>query len=758
MSFALHNAIVRALTNSNGPQPLTDDEVAAFVARMRATRTVPDVSDDALIALARSASRRRFTKGDLLFTSGEAPEGVYLIASGIVDQVTAAHGGSEHCVIRATEGYGIGDVPTLSGGLHLTTTRAMSEEALVDCMPMEAYQSFLSRHPGALAKILGVTRRRNFRVLVGRALARVLQGGAPYELAPLLDAFEPVTLSRGDALFRAGDPADGWYVVITGRLRVSITDDDGGEKVLVETGAGEALGDLALLTGAAREVTAIAARDTTVARVKPEVFLKWIEEYPTLLRACFTSLTRRAHVMAKGGPDAQRKGARVFALVRASPGAPVAAFGSGLAKGLSKLGPTLHVRPKTLEERYVVPDVQRSPPDHPCWMRAAAWIEDSLGIYPFIVLETDDATPAWEALAIRLADAIVAVGSAKEQPLPGLPFEKGPVDEGLAPHRFLALVQADDAGAPDGAKRWLESLQNYRPLHVRLNRPPEFERLARTLSARAVTVALGGGGARGLAHIGVLRAFHELGIPIDVIGGTSMGSIIAAQYAMGLSPPEMIELNKRLAATRPFGDFTFPMFALLRTKRIENMAREAFGDRTIESLWLPYIAVSANLATAELVLHERGPVWEATRASGALPGIAQPAILGGQALIDGGVLNNLPGDVLRDRFGGTVVAVNVSPKEERQFAISAFPSPWAAAMRFLGATPVEAPTILDIMTRAVTLTSARRARFVEREADYYLAPPIDGFGMLEFERIDEIVEVGYRHALEVLTPKRKELP
>ena len=746
------------MTTLKAPQPLTQDEVAAFVARMRATRTVPDVTDEALIALARGSTRRRFSKGELLFNAGEAPECVYLIASGIVDQVTIAQTGSEHCVIRATEGYGIGDVPTLSGGLHLTTTRAMSDEAVVDCMPMEAYQAMLARHPGALAKILSVTRRRSFRVLVGRALARVLQGGAPYELAPLLDAFEPVTLTRGQPLFRIGDKADGWYVVITGRLRVSLIDDEGRDKVLVETGAGEALGDLALLTGAAREVTAVAARDTTVARVKPEVFLRWIQEYPTLLRACFTSLTRRAHVMAKGGPDARRKGARVFAVVRASAEAPVAAFGAELASGFKKLGATLHVKPQTLEDRYVVPDVKNAPPDHPCWLRAAAWIEDSLAAHPFILLETDPTTPVWEALAIRLADSIVVVGSPKDKPLAGLPFEKGPIDHSLAPHRFLALVQADDAGAPEGAEKWLEALPEYRPIHVRLKRPADFERIARTLSARAVTMALGGGGARGLAHIGVLRAFHELGIPVDVIGGTSMGSIIAAQYAMGLSPTAMVALNKRLAATKPFGDFTFPMFALLRTRRIESMARDAFGDRTIESLWLPYIAVSANLASAELVLHERGPVWEATRASGALPGIAQPAILGGEALIDGGVLNNLPGDVMRDRFGGTVIAVNVSPKEERQFAMTAFPSPWAAALRFLGAAPVDAPTILDIMTRAVTLTSARRARFVEREADVYIAPPIDAFGMLEFERIDEIVEVGYRHAMQLLTPRRGELP
>ena len=401
------------LTTRADAQPLSEAEVQAFVLRMKATRTVPEVTDEALIALARSSSRRRFTKGNLLFTTGEAPECVYLIASGIVDQVTAAHGDAEHCVIRATEGYGIGDVPTLSGGLHLTTTRAMSDEALVDCMPMEAYQAFLSAHPAALAKILNVTRRRNFRVLVGRVLARVLQGVAPYELAPFIDAFEPVILPRGAPLFRVGDKADGWYVVITGRLRISLIDDEGRDKVLVEAGAGEALGDVALITGAPREVTAIAARDTTVARVKPEIFLKWIEQYPTLLRTCFTSLTRRAHVMAKGGPDARRKGARVFAVVRASEGAPVAAFGAGLAAGFAKLGATLHVQPRTLQDRYIVPDVKLSPPDHPCWLRAAAWIEDALGTHPFIVLETDHATPAWEALAIRLADSIVLVGSAQ---------------------------------------------------------------------------------------------------------------------------------------------------------------------------------------------------------------------------------------------------------------------------------------------------------------------------------------------------------
>jgi NTE family protein/lysophospholipid hydrolase len=735
-------------------QPLTDQEVVAFVARMKATRTVPDVTDDELAALARTATRRRYLKGELLFNAGEGPDWVYLIASGIVDQITTTESGSEHCVIRATEGYGIGDVPTLSGGHHLTTCRAISDEAFVDCMPIEAYQAFLISHPAALAKILTVTSRRTFRVLTGRALARVLRGGAPYELAPLLDAFEAVKFVRGEPVFRVGDTADGWYVVLTGRVRITMPDGEGSERFLVEAGAGESFGDLALLSNQLRETKVIAVRDTTVARVKPEVFLKWVELFPMLMKACFASLLGRAHAMALGVAS-KRKPASVFTVVRASEGADVPGFAQQLAASFGRSGKTLHVRAQTLVERHLVPDAHTPGKEHPCWLRTAAWIEDAHTSHAFVVLETDPSAPAWSALAEHLADCLVAVGDAGGVPRSDLTRAASGASTS---QRFLALMQKADASEPEGAERWGAQVPEYRPLHVRAGRVADVDRLARIISGRAVTVALGGGGARGIAHIGVLRAFEELGIPVDVIGGTSMGSIIAAQYAMGLSPVQMVELNRDLAASRPFSDYTLPMFALLRTKRIEKMARDAFGDRTIESLWLPYLACSANLATAELVLHERGPVWEATRASGALPGIAQPAIFGGRVLIDGGVLNNLPGDVLRERFGGTVVAVNVSPKEEAQFEVKDFPSPWTAAMRWLKSDALHAPNIVDIMTRAVTLTSTRRARFVEREADVYLAPPIDRFGMLEFSRIDEIEQTGYHYALGVLTERRKELP
>ena len=154
-----------------------------------------------------------------------------------------------------------------------------------------------------------------------------------------------------------------------------------------------------------------------------------------------------------------------------------------------------------------------------------------------------------------------------------------------------------------------------------------------------------------------------------------MGSIIAGQYAMGLDPNEMVELNGRITRLKPFNEYTLPFISLLRTRKIEQAAQLSFGERNIEDFWLPYFCVSTNLATAAMVVHDRGPAWLATRASGSLPGIALPVVLGNQLLVDGGVINNVPADVMRQRWNGAVVAVNVSPREDLSFNLSAFPSP-----------------------------------------------------------------------------------
>jgi len=160
--------------------------------------------------------------------------------------------------------------------------------------------------------------------------------------------------------------------------------------------------------------------------------------------------------------------------------------------------------------------------------------------------------------------------------------------------------------------------------------------------------------------------------------------------------------------------------------------------------------VSSNLTTAGIVVHETGSVWEATRASGSLPGIAVPVIFGSHLLVDGGLINNLPGDVMRRKCGGgPVIAVNVSPQEDVGVGADGFPSPWKVFWnRVLPfRRNLEVSSVLDILMRTPMLASANRTDEVKRSVDLYLEPPIDDFGMLEFEKMADLVEIGYVYTM-----------
>ena len=285
---------------------------------------------------------------------------------------------------------------------------------------------------------------------------------------------------------------------------------------------------------------------------------------------------------------------------------------------------------------------------------------------------------------------------------------------------------------------------------MRLGDPGDLARVASILSGRAVGLALGGGGARGYAHIGVVAALRELGIPIDMVGGTSMGAVIAAQVALGLSREELIDLNLRFMSRKPFAQYTIPMLALLNARRLQEGMQMAVGETRIEDLWINCFAISVNLTTTEMVVHDRGPVWEAVRASVSLPGILPPFVRGSHLLVDGGVINNLPGDVMRQRGGGSVIAVNVSAADDLRFPPSGLPSEWRIFWNKLlpFARPVLVPGLAAIVMRTLLLASAQRTALVERDADLVLKPPLDAYGLLEFKKIHAIAEVGYRYTLE----------
>ena len=139
---------------------------------------------------------------------------------------------------------------------------------------------------------------------------------------------------------------------------------------------------------------------------------------------------------------------------------------------------------------------------------------------------------------------------------------------------------------------------------------------------------------------------NELNIPLDIIGGTSAGSIVASQIALGHSFDEIIEKNKQVNALNMFKEYGIPYISLIKSNKIEQAAKISAEDRDIEDLWIPFFAPATDLTNSKLIVFDKGPLWEAIRSSGALPGIVLPHFINENIIVDGGLMNNLPVDIL----------------------------------------------------------------------------------------------------------------
>jgi predicted acylesterase/phospholipase RssA len=264
-------------------------------------------------------------------------------------------------------------------------------------------------------------------------------------------------------------------------------------------------------------------------------------------------------------------------------------------------------------------------------------------------------------------------------------------------------------------------------------------RVARRLTGRSLGLVLSGGGARAYAHIGVIEVLAREGIEIDRVGGTSMGAFIGAMVAMGMEPAQMVETVQREVAQRhAFSDYTVPRHALIRARRAETMFRRVLGLLTVEELPRPLFTIAADLLTGEMVVFDEGLLWEAVGASMAVPGLAPPLARRSTLLIDGGILNNLPIDVMAAREPGPVVAVDVMHK----FA----PPDGSAAL----------PTILEVLSRATVLGSIQRADANRALARVVISPDVHDLSLRDFRNIEPAVEAGRRAAEEALAAGLKD--
>ncbi len=294
------------------------------------------------------------------------------------------------------------------------------------------------------------------------------------------------------------------------------------------------------------------------------------------------------------------------------------------------------------------------------------------------------------------------------------------------------------------------------------------------MSEEGIVLALGGGGARGLAHVGVLAALEAAGIPVRAIAGTSIGAEVGAFVAAGVSMQEL----KRIVFEMDWLDVMrmfvpdFGEGALTDGEEVEKFLRPWLGGKRIEDAPIGLVVVAADLATGEEVVLDRGDLLTAVRASIAFPGLIAPVRHEGRLLTDGGVVNPVPFDIARTRFGGPVVAVYVHPrpsqahlarKREGSLLHEVLKAPWLArwpaarswanalaraAARFAEKEDEEEIGILEVLLRAQMISEHTLVRLRERTSppDVVIEPAIGDIGLLEFHRGREAFDAGFAAA------------
>lgn len=553
------------------------------------------------------------------------------------------------------------------------------------------------------------------------------------ELLAALDAeAEWFSVAAGWPVLLAGEPPEGVWFLMSGSL-AAFRPADKGHQLLGYIRPGEPVGEMAMVAREPHTASVFAMRDSEVLKLAPEAFDRLVQANPDLMRHIARLMLTRARATGRSNP---RSDPKVYALISTSPTIDLKLRARTLQAALKRLG-----------ARAVIIDEDDGAAISAEGMNSA-WFDALEQKNDAVFLISPIADTFWFRVCMRQADRIWFFARADARPsLPLLPPEEPSparqfrlIDVVLLHHNMDRKAATTD--------EWRTASDAQRLFHWRGLEDQDAARLARVIARRSIGLVLSGGGARAYAHIGVIRALREAGLPFDVIGGTSMGAVVAGCAAMGWDDDEIeLRIRKAFVESNPLGDYVLPVVGLVRGRRVEDRLMEHFGDTLIEDLNVPFFAVSTDLVAGAARVHRSGLLRRALRASISLPGILPPVVDGEHSLlVDGAVVKNFPVDVLKDMHRGPIIGVDVARRE----GIDAedFRDPpgffgWVAAHGFQSAPPI-ASLLMRAATMAVDPWEGRSG------ADLLIAPEMADIDLRDWKRFDEVVAAGYEATVAAL--------
>ncbi|KAF8537694.1 hypothetical protein BDD12DRAFT_887133 [Trichophaea hybrida] len=632
-------------------------------------------------------------------------------------------------------------------------------------------------------------------------------------------ALEWLQVDAGQVIHHQGDESDAIYIVLNGRLRAVLENDDGSMRVVGEFGQGESVGELEVMTESTRPATLHAIRDTEVARFPKTLFNSLAQEHPGITIQISKIIASRMRqliddpLIEQSRPD--RVGSspakkisstinlRTVCVLPVTAGVPVTDFSHRLSNALTQIGTPNGVT--VLNQSAILNHLGRHAFSRMGKLKLQGYLADLEEKYSMVLYVADTNVNApWTQTCISQADCILLIGLAESSPNIG-EYERFLVGMKTTARKELILLHPDRYCPPGLTRQWLKNRmwvngghhhvqmafkttpgptindragrkfgsalkQRVRILQAevakytskRLGKTPiypaesvvksDFHRIARRLCGKSIGLVLGGGGARGIAHLGVIRALEEAGIPIDIIGGTSIGAFIGALYSRDADIVPVYGHAKRFAGRmaslwRFVLDLTYPSVSYTTGHEFNRGIFKTFGNSQIEDFWLEFYCNTTSISKSRMEIHTSGYAWRYIRASMSLAGLLPPLCDEGDMLLDGGYVDNLTVAHMKSLGAETIFAIDVGSVDDQtpqQFgdSLSGF---WAFVNRWNAFSPYpNPPTLAEIQARLAYVSSVDALERAKKSPGcIYMRPPIDAYGTLDFGKFEEICKVGY---------------
>jgi NTE family protein len=540
------------------------------------------------------------------------------------------------------------------------------------------------------------------------------------------------SLPGGASLYEAGEEAEQFYLLRAGRLGAFRSTEGHETQFLGVIRPGEPAGEMALIAGAPHSASVVALRDSEVLTLTRDEFFRSVETDPAVMTELARLMILRNRQSASGAVMGEPS---VFGFIGLSAAVRVRPLVAEIASRIGKLG-----------YRATIVGVE-------ALLAPTEWFSNVERDHDFVLYVAEADELSWKSLVGRQGDRLFRIANGADTPPPNLP--EAVAADPLQVQQLVDLILLHPPGqtAPRGSELWAETMRPARLFHLRDGNVGDCERIARVITGQSVGLVLSGGAARAYAHIGAIRALHERGVPIDFLGGVSMGAIIAAGVGMGWDDPELeARIRKAFVETSPLDDIAFPMIAMTHGEKVRERLTEHFGDRMIADLWLPFFCVSANLTTGAYQLHRGGLVREALRASISLPGVLPPVTSGNDVLVDGAVVKNYPADIMRAIQLGPIVGVDVGRGRSIEAAdVSPPPTLWNW---LLSGEWRRGPPIVSVLMRSATVRAGPELALAHAATDVLVLPNVDNIEIRDWKAFDPGVEAGYvatREALDALS-------